>query len=148
MDELLSRFPDIAEDIFESLDDESLVRCKEASRSISSFMEEDNKFWMRIIRKYLHNQDCYSYDRHHVRMARIYELDFEKDWKSFTDLKQTEPEMLRELGRAVQDYLNRHEGEEIKGKCYEASFGYAPTGRKEWCSHRMYTLSPLFHLFI
>ena len=31
MDEILSRFPDIAEDIFESLDDESLVRCKESS---------------------------------------------------------------------------------------------------------------------
>ncbi len=43
MDEILSRFPDIAEDIFESLDDESLVQCKEASRSISSFMEEDKK---------------------------------------------------------------------------------------------------------
>ena len=34
MDELLSRFPDIAEDIFQSLDDESLVHCKEAIRSI------------------------------------------------------------------------------------------------------------------
>ena len=130
MDELLSRFPDIAEDIFESLGDETLVHCKEASRSISSFMEEDNKFWKRIIRKYLHDQDCYG-------------VDFTKDWKSLMDLKQTKPEMLRELGRAVQDYLNRHEGEEIKGKCYEASFGYVPTGRKEWCSHRMYTLSPL-----
>ena len=40
MDELLLRFPDIAEDIFESLGDETLVHCKEAIRSISSFMEE------------------------------------------------------------------------------------------------------------
>ena len=136
MDELLSRFPDIADDIFESLDDESLVRCKEASRSISSFMEEDNKFWKRIIKKYLHNQDCY--DRHHVR---IYELDFVKDWKGFTDLKQTKPEMLRELGRAVQDYLNRHEGRKSKGKCYEASFAFE--GMKERCNHRSHTLSPL-----
>ena len=42
MDDLLSRFPDIAEDTFESLDDESLVRCKEASMSLS-FMYEDTK---------------------------------------------------------------------------------------------------------
>ena len=75
MDELLSRFPDIAEDIFESLSDETIVHCKETSRSISSFMEEDNKFWKRIIRKYLHNQDCY--DRDHV--IGIYEPNFAKD---------------------------------------------------------------------
>ena len=43
MDDLLSRFPDIAEDTFESLDDESLVRCKEASMSLLSFMYEDTK---------------------------------------------------------------------------------------------------------
>ena len=93
-------------------------------------MEEDNKFWKRIIRKYLQNQDFYG-------------VDFTKDWKGLMDLKQTKPEMLRELGRAVQDYLNRHEGEDSKGKCFEASFGYIPTGRKEWCSHRRYTISPL-----
>ena len=140
MDELLSRFPDIAEDIFESLGDESLVHCKEASRSISSFIEEDNKFWKRIIRKYLYNQDCY--DRHPLKnYFRIYELEFEKDWKGFMDLKQTKPEMLRDLGRAVQDYLNRHEGRKSKGKCYEASFAFE--GMKERCNHRSHTLSPL-----
>ena len=86
MDELLSRFPDIAEDIFESLDDESIVHCKEASRSISSFMEEDNKFWKRIIRKYLHNEEETN--------------SFKKSWESLIDLKQTGPEMLKELGQA------------------------------------------------
>ena len=93
MDELLSRFPDIAEDIFESLDDEKLVQCKEASRSLMSFIDEDTKFWKRIIRKYLDNQ---------------YKPD--KSWESLMDTKQTRPEMVRELGRAVKDYLNRHEG--------------------------------------
>ena len=102
MDELLSRFPDIAEDIFESLDDESLVQCKEASRSLMSFIDEDTKFWKRIIRKYLHNQ---------------YKPN--KSWKSLMDTKQTRPEIVIELGRAVQDYLNRHEGKESEGKCFE-----------------------------
>ena len=34
MDELLSRFPDLAEDMFENLDDERLINCKEACRSM------------------------------------------------------------------------------------------------------------------
>ena len=105
MDELLSRFPDIAEDVFESLDDESLVQCKEASRSISSFMEEDTKFWKRIIRKYLHN----------IEFLNPHST-FKKNWEILMDTKQTRPEMIKELGRAVQHYLNRHEGEENKGQ--------------------------------
>ena len=32
------------------------------------------------------------------------------------DTKQTRPEMTKELGRAVQNYLNRHEGEEAEGQ--------------------------------
>ena len=95
MDELLSRFPDIAEDLFESLDDESLVRCKEAGRSLSSFMDECTKFWKRIIRKYLHYQE---------------KNDFKESWETLMDLKQTKPEMLKELGQAVQQFLDRHEG--------------------------------------
>ena len=89
MDELLSRFPLIAEDIFENLDDESLVRCKEAGRSLSSFMDEGSKFWKRIIRKYLHNQE---------------KNDFKNSWESLMDLKQTKPEMLR--GHSTTTWTN------------------------------------------
>ena len=121
MDQLLARFPDIAEDIFENLDDESLVRCKEASRSLSSFMDEDTKFWKRIIRKYLHNQEETN--------------SFKKSWESLIDLKQTGPEMLKELGQAVQNYLNRHEGQGSQGKCFEEM--------AETCRHRECSLSPL-----
>ena len=99
MDQLLSRFPHIAEDVFENLDDESLVRYKEAGRSLSSFMDEGSKFWKRIIRKYLHYQET---------------NDYKKTWESLMDLKQTRPEMLKELGRAVQIFLNRHN---IDGEC-------------------------------
>ena len=120
MDQLLSRFPDIAEDIFENLDDESLVRCKEASRSFSSFMDEDNKFWKRIIRKYLNNLET---------------NDFKKSWEFLIDLKQTGPEMFKELGRAVQNYLKRHEGQGSQGKCFEEM--------EETCRHRECSLSPL-----
>ena len=42
MDELLSRFPAITEDIFENLEAENLVRCKDADKSLS-FMDEDTK---------------------------------------------------------------------------------------------------------
>ena len=90
MDELLSRFPDIAEEIFESLNDESLIHCKEVSRWISSFMDEDTKFWKRIIRKLHYSQKTAD------------------DWRILMDTKQTSPEMIRELGRAVQQFLDRH----------------------------------------
>ena len=122
MDEILSRFPDIAEDIFESLDDESLVHCKEAIRSISSFMEEGTKFWKRIIRKYLDNKNFLC-------------SHFKESWEILMDKKKTRPEIIKELGRAVQHYLNRH-----GGKCFEASLY---EGRKETCSHREPSLSPL-----
>ena len=99
MDELLSRFPDIAEDILENLDDESLVIFKESSRTLFSFMDEDTKFWKRLIRKYLR----YSQETD----------DFKESWRIMMDTKQTRPEMLRELGRAVQQFLNRHSRFEI-----------------------------------
>ena len=62
------------------LSDESLVRCKESSRSILSFMEENTKFWKRIITKYLDN--LYSHPT------------FDKSWESLMDTKQTRPEMI------------------------------------------------------
>ena len=96
MDELLSRFPDLAEDMFENLDDESLLNCKEACRSMSSFLDDNTKFWKRIIRKYLqYNQET---------------VDFKESWEMLMDTKQTGPEMLKELGQAVQQFLNRHGG--------------------------------------
>ena len=97
MDELLSRFPDLAEDLFENLDDESLLNCKEACRSMSSFLDDNTKFWKRIIRKYLHyNQET---------------ANFKGSWEMLMDTKQTRPEMLKELGQAVQQFLNRHGGQ-------------------------------------
>ena len=94
MDELLSRFPDLAEDMFENLDDERLINCKEACKSMSSFLDDNTKFWKRIIRKYLHyNQQT---------------GDFNGSWEMLMDTKQTGPEMLKELGQAVQQFLNRH----------------------------------------
>ena len=49
MDELLSRLPNITEDILESLDDESIVRYKEASRSLLSFMDEDTELKIKYL---------------------------------------------------------------------------------------------------
>ena len=38
MDEIISRFPHLAEDIFDNLDDESLVKCKEIGRFFYNFL--------------------------------------------------------------------------------------------------------------
>lgn len=87
MDELISRFPDIAEDIFNELGDETLAKCKEASRLMSSFLNEDIKFWIRII----------------MKLRKCIE-DFQSNenkqlWGILVDMKKTRKDMIKELGQ-------------------------------------------------
>ena len=81
---------------------------------------------------------------HHFRLHSATEnflySTFKKSWEVLMDMKQTRPEMIKELGRAVQHYMNRHEGGESEGKCFEASLF---EGRREICRHREHCLSPL-----
>ena len=48
MEELFQRFPEIAEDIFDSLDDQSLSNCQLVSRSWANYLNQD-RFQVRII---------------------------------------------------------------------------------------------------
>ena len=87
MDELISRFPDIAEDLFYTMDDETLVKCKKASRLMSSFLNEDIKFWIRII----------------MKLRKCIE-DFQSNenkqlWGILVDMKKTRKDMIKELGQ-------------------------------------------------
>ena len=51
MDNVISRFPGLAEKIFDRLDDESLVNSRTVSRSWSEFTENEMFFLKRIIEK-------------------------------------------------------------------------------------------------
>ena len=52
MEEFLSRFPGVAQRIFNQLDDQHLTKCKEVSRFQCKFLEEDKLLWKRMIKKY------------------------------------------------------------------------------------------------
>ena len=50
MEEVILRFPHLGEQIFESLSNEDLIKCKEVGRSWLRFIEQRNYPWIRIIR--------------------------------------------------------------------------------------------------
>ena len=49
MENLCERFPHLAENIFDQLDDESLNESKEISGEVLEFLENGKFFWIRII---------------------------------------------------------------------------------------------------
>ena len=56
MEEISLRFPHISEQIFEILDNKTLVQCKEADRTLNKCIDymKAGKFpWLRIIQKYI-----------------------------------------------------------------------------------------------
>jgi len=52
MEKFLSKFPGVAQRIFNQLDDQHLTKCKEVGRFLSKFLEEDKLLWTRMIKKY------------------------------------------------------------------------------------------------
>ena len=52
MEEVLLRFVHLAEDIFDSLDDKSLVNCKKVSKIWNSFIEGQKFPWIRLIKRH------------------------------------------------------------------------------------------------
>ena len=60
MENILERFPVVAKEIFNNLDNQSLTKCKEASKEISQFFDQERFFWIRIIRNYRDNFDTFQ----------------------------------------------------------------------------------------
>ena len=87
MKTFLLRFPHLGQGIFEILDDENIVKCKEVSKSWSFFMDGERFFWKRIIKKLIKTYD-----------------DFQKSWNMA--LKNADVEMLKELGCVVKNSIN------------------------------------------
>ena len=57
---IFKRFPHFSESIFNNLDNQSLINCKEASRELSEFLESERFFWIRILRNYNKNYDKFQ----------------------------------------------------------------------------------------
>ena len=49
MEEIILRFPYLAEDIFQNLNNEGLVKCREGGRVWQKFIDERNYPWIRIV---------------------------------------------------------------------------------------------------
>ena len=64
MEELLLRFPDIGEVIFDLLDEESLQNCREVCRTWKNFIEDPNQkfLWIHIITSY----EKYSFLKNYI----------------------------------------------------------------------------------
>ena len=89
MNEIILRFPDLAKRIFNQLDNESLAKCKNVSRSWSSYMNRDISFWKRIIQKYIDN----------IR-------EFKDTWRCV--MTKAGLENIKELAMVVKHYLSIH----------------------------------------
>ena len=53
MEDVIQRFPNISQQIFENLDDESLVLCREVCKAWKSCIDREKFYWIRIIMSYL-----------------------------------------------------------------------------------------------
>ena len=91
MDNIISRFPGLAARIFDSLDDENVVKSKTVSRSWSEFTENEIFYQRRILKKLIRGQE-----------------DFKDTWKLV--MKKADKEMMNELALAVKYFLSKHPG--------------------------------------
>ena len=88
MEEVVIRFPHLGEKIFDQLDYQNLTKCKEVSRSLRKFLEENKLLWKRmIIEKYSANN-----------------VEFKDAWKLVTEKVPTQ--IVKELALAVEKFYS------------------------------------------
>ena len=89
MEEILSRFPRLGQNIFNQINDHSLVASRRVSKVWNTFLISDKHFWIRIIKSYQRNQ-----------------VGFEKQWKSM--LQKIPLETSRVMAIAIQKFYRMH----------------------------------------
>ena len=87
MEEFLVRFPGIGEDIFNQLDNQTLARCREVSRSQHKFLEKNKVLWKRMIEKYSANN-----------------VEFKDAWKLVVE--RVPVQNVKELAIAVEQFYS------------------------------------------
>ena len=86
METLCQRFPHLSKSILSNLDNQSLMKSKEASRDIFQFLENERFYWIRMIGK-----KCWNFEG------------FEESWKE--TIHQTPFDVIKELANVVQTWL-------------------------------------------
>ena len=52
IEDVFKRFPHISESVFNELDNQSLINCKETSKELSAFLDKERFLWIRVLRNY------------------------------------------------------------------------------------------------
>ena len=100
------RVPNVAKEIFNNLNDEDLIKSKEASRIWSTFMNEEIFFWKRIITKLIGGY-----------------IDFKETWKIV--LKKAGLNRTKELANTVKFFLSKHPSQQCEDdRCSHFSTSY------------------------
>ena len=86
MEDLYQRIPVVAVMIFKELNNQSLIKSKEASRELSQFMCNERFYWLRIIKMYNKNF-----------------LEYQVLWKKV--LEKTPVSIIQQLAYAIQKFF-------------------------------------------
>ena len=95
MDGIISRFPHLAENIFDNLDNESLLKCKEISRFCYKFLDEEKVVWLRCIKDYVNE---------HITLYIGFDR-FKESWKMA--IKKASKLLVREIGISLMKGLTK-----------------------------------------
>ena len=74
MEEVIKRFPHFSKGIFDSLDNQSLEKCNQVSKSWQTFIKNEKYYWIRIIKSYMEKAN-----KKHANNP--------KRWKIFKDIR-------------------------------------------------------------
>ena len=88
MEDHAFRFPHLASNIFDQLDNQSLVNCKEVSRKLDNFFGNEKFFWLRIIHEYRGNF-----------------VEFKATWNK--TLKKSPAILMKELSLATHNFFEK-----------------------------------------
>ena len=86
MEDLCQRIPCVAVMIFKNLNNQSLIKSKEASSELSQFMLNERFYWLRIIMK---NDKSF--------------LEYQALWKKV--LEKTPVDIIQQIADAVQNFF-------------------------------------------
>ena len=89
MEVVCNRFPMIARNILNNLDNITLISCKESSRELKTFLENEKTIWIRMVGLYKNNF-----------------IGFEKSWKQ--TIEKNSVDNIKQLALATQKFFMDH----------------------------------------
>ena len=87
IDTVLSRFPNIAQDIFKELDNKSLIKCRKLGVPVQNFIDNEKFIWIRRMQKYRESMKT-----------------FLEQWKQV--IRNTTVDHVKELSLAVSQFFD------------------------------------------